>query len=402
MQSFDPRPVRTTAVQALLFLAGPGSFEGAQLLAARVGVAPVAPLLSASTHAVLQLVGGFLTLIFGFLAHGVPHLLGFDAEKALRARLPIRLVGVLLLVEAIAELAAWPSVALIARVLLVVDVLVLYGVLVRSRTPHARSFRRAPLPVLLCALASVPIGLGAWAWEGAGGPRGVASDLLLYGAVVPVILAMGFQMFASILQLEFPKENLFFVALVVWFVGAGVRVAARVEPALVGLHAPLLVIGALAWIVAMRGLRPRRGGLLLVSKPGLEMQASVLVGAASLVLGGALGALPRVGGGPLADDLARHMVAIGFVLVVTMAVTLRVLPRFCRGRPSSAPLALATLLAVALSLVLRAAALIDAFAVAAALSGLLAWIAVIIWALHLARGLKPAVGFSADSIRSGP
>ena len=47
-----------------------------KLLAARAGVAPFVPLLPASSHAVLQLVGGFLTLIFAFLAHGVPHLLG--------------------------------------------------------------------------------------------------------------------------------------------------------------------------------------------------------------------------------------------------------------------------------------------------------------------------------------
>ncbi len=389
MQPFDPRPVRTAAVQALLFLAGPGSFEGAQLLAARAGVAPLAPMLPASTHAVLQLVGGFLTLIFAFLAHGVPHLLGLDLGRSARARWAIRAIGALLLVDVAGELAASCAVVLCSRALLVAAAVAYLALLAAARLPRHHDLWRAPAPILLVALACVPIGLALWTWEATGGPSGLASDLLLFGAVVPVILSMGFQMFASLLQLDEPSDTVFFVALVAWLGGAALRVLARAVPAAGGLHAPLFVVGAVTWIVALRGLRKRRGGPVLRTRPSPDLVASVLVAASALIIGGTLGAWPRLGGPPLADDLARHVIALGFVLVVTMAVTLRVLPQFCRGRPSSVVLGLATLGAIVIALLLRAGELLEHAQTAVALSALVSWVAVIVWALHLGRGLLP-------------
>lgn len=393
MQAFDPRPVRTAAFQALFFLAGPGSVEGAQLLAARAGVAPLVPLLPASTHAVLQLLGGFLTLIFAFLAHGVPHLFGLDLERSARARWAIRAIGLLLLVDVAGELGGASALVLAARALLVVAALAFLGLLAAARLPRPHDFARAPVPVLLLALAFVPVGLMLWLWEALGGPSGLAGDLLLYGAAVPVVLSMGFQMFSSMLQLPSANDGLFFVALAAWLFGAGVRVLAHLESALVGLHAPLLLLGALLWLAALRGLRRRRDGPLLATQPPAFLPAHIGVAALTLVAGAALGGWPRLGGPALADDLARHLIAIGFALNVTMGVTLSVLPRFCRGRPSSSPWALFTLVAVVAALLLRASEVMDGAPALLGASALLSWFAVLSWALHLGRGLLP---FASD------
>lgn len=390
MQAFDPRPVRAAAIQALLFLAGPGSFEGAQLLAARAGAVPLLPLVPASTHAMLQLLGGFLTLIFAFLAHGEVHLLGLERAKSARARWPIRGLGLLLALELAGELAEARALVVAARVLLVVDVIALLGLLWAARLPRSYHRWRAPVPILMFALACVPLGAGMWVWEALGGPPGLASDLLLFGAVVPVMLSMAFQMFGSLLQLPEPDDALFFVALVAWLGGAALRVLARAVPEAVGLHAPLLVAGAMLWLVAMRGLRRRRDGRELATPPGRALKASAAVAVLCLLCGGALGGWPRLGGPPLADDLARHLVAIGFALVVAMAVTLRVLPSICRGRSASSALGLATLALVVAALLLRAAELAGPAPQAVALSALISWLAVVAWALHLGRGLLPA------------
>lgn len=388
MQAFDPRPVRAAAFQALFFLAGPGSLEGAQLLWARAGVAPLLPMLPASTHAVLQLVGGFLTLIFAFLAHGVPHLLGLDLEKSARARWAIRAVGALLVLETGAELAHAPALVLWARGLLVVAAIAFLGLLVAARLPRDHDFARAPVPALLLALALVPVGLLLWTWEARGGPAGLASDLLLYGCVVPVILSMGFQMFASMLRLPDGRGGIFFVAMLAWALGAAVRVLARVEPELLGLHAPLLLLGALLWLLAMNGLRRRQDGPVLPTPPSAFLRTHIVVAVATLALGSALGLWPRLAGPPLIDDLARHLIALGFVLHVTMGVTLSVLPRFCRGRPSSSAWAHATVAAAVLGLLLRAMEALEGSPPWASVSAGLSWLAVLSFALHLGRGLR--------------
>ncbi|MBI1945631.1 MAG: hypothetical protein HYS27_08040 [Deltaproteobacteria bacterium] len=391
MQAFDPRPIRAAALQALLFLAGPGSLEGAQLLAVRAGVAPLVPLVPASTHAMLQLLGGFLTLIFAFLAHGETHLLGLERDKTARARFAIHGVGVLLALDLVGELLGARALVIAARALLVVDVLAFLALLVAARAPRASDRWRAPIPILVTSLACVPLGAALWTWEALGGPSGLAADLLLYAAVVPVVLSMAFQMFGSLLQLPAPNDALFFVALVCWLGGAALRVLGRGLPEAVGLHAPFLVAGALLWLVAMRGLRRRADARAPAVTPSSDLKASAAVAIVCLAVGGALGAWPRLGGPALADDLARHLVAIGFALVVTMAVTLRVLPRICRGRTSSPALGLVALGAVVTALGLRAAELVGAPASATALSGVLSWLAVVLWALHLGRGLLLAV-----------
>lgn len=387
MPAYDPRPIRAAALQALFFLAGPGSLEGAQLLASRSGVAPLVPLLPASTHAVLQLVGGFLTLIFAFLTHGVPYLLGLDAARAARARWAIHGLGALLVVEAVAELAGSPDVVLVARALLLVAVLAVYALWAAARLPRPHDFVRAPLPVLLLALALVPVGLLMWTLEARGGPAGLASDLLLYGCVVPVILSMAFQMFSSMLRLPPGNGSLFFLALLAWMLGAAVRVVARVEPGLVGLHAPLLLAGAGLWVASLRGLRSRAAGTPLPPLPNPFLPAHIAVAVLGLLLGSALGLGPRLGGHPLVDDLARHLVALGFVLHVTMGVTLSVLPRFCRGPLSSTPWALATAALAVAGMMLRASESLDGPPALASASALLSWLAVLSWAGHLARGL---------------
>ncbi len=401
MQAFDPRPVRTAAFQALVFLAGPGSFEGAQLLAARAGVAPVLPLVPASTHAFLQLLGGFLTLIFAFLAHGTPHLFGLDLERTARARWAIRGVGLLLALELVGELTELRALVLGARALLVVDTAAFLLLLRAARLPRPHDHWRAPVPILVLALCLVPCGAALWVWEALGGPSGLGADLLLYGVVVPIILSMAFQMFGSLLQLPAPSDATFFVALVAWLGGAALRVLGRALPEAAGLHAPLLVVGAVLWLVAMRGLRRRRDGPVLATPPSPDLATSAVVAVLALVVGGALGAWPRLVGPPLADDLARHVIALGFALVVTMAVTLRVLPRFCRGRPSSVALALLTLGAVVGALGLRAGEVVDGGAHALAASALISWLAVLLWAAHLGRGLLPSrSGLRDDAVHT--
>ncbi len=394
MQAFDPRPIRAATFQALFFLAGPGSLEGAQLLAARAGVAPLVPLVPASTHAMLQLLGGFLTLIFAFLAHAETHVLGLERARSVRARWPIRGLGALLALDVVGELAQAHALVVAARALVVVDVLALLALLWAARMARPVNRWRAPVPILLCALACAPLGAALWCWEALGGPLGLASDLLLYGAVVPVILSMAFLMFGSLLQLPAPKDAVFIVALVAWLGGAALRVLARVAPVAVGLHAPFLCVGALLWLVAMRGLRRRRDRPELVAP--LELRASASVAALGLMAGAGLGAWPRLGGPPLADDLGRHLIAMGFALVVTMAVTLRVLPRICRGRTTSGAPTLVALAAVVAALGLRAGEVVGAGWHTAVASALISWLAVLVWALQLGAGLLPSRGGLRD------
>ncbi|OGQ11457.1 MAG: hypothetical protein A2138_07275 [Deltaproteobacteria bacterium RBG_16_71_12] len=75
---------------------------------------------------------------------------------------------------------------------------------------------------------------------------------------------------------------------------------------------------------------------------------------------------------------------------MTMAVTLRVLPRICRGRSSSAALGMVGLGGVVVALLLRAGELFAAGSSTVAVSALLTWLVVVVWALHLGHRLLPA------------
>jgi hypothetical protein len=213
---------------------------------------------------------------------------------------------------------------------------------------------------------------------------------MLFVVVVPVVLSMGFQMFSAMLQIEAGNRPLFVAALCTWLVGGAVVIAARVQPVPLSFAAPLLGVGAALWMASLHGLRRRRRGLMLETTAGLELRAYV-VAAAVFLLSSPLLWLASAWKPALAD-VARHMVAVGFVLCVTMGVTLRALPRFCRGRPSSPRLALWTLGALVLGVLLRGARAFDGAEVLVRASSVITALAVLVWAAHLARGLPEQRG----------
>lgn len=399
---FDPRPLRVAVTIAIFFLVVPGSGEGAALLwTFGQGVPPV-PLIAPSTHAMLQLAGGFMTLIWSFLALGVPHLLDLDMRRARRIVAPILVVAAGLAATFFAERAGHAPAVIAARSLGVVGALLGLAVLVAARVPR-RPWRRlvveAPLPGLVLALTLYPVGWGLYALEPSGMVRaGTGAEIVLFCVVVPVVMAMGWKMFSAMLQIEAGHAPSFFVGLGSWLCGGALIVVARVWPAThtaaLALAAPLLLLGAAAWLRSLRYLRRRSGGLVLVATAGPELRLHAIVAVVMLVgspfvfLAAALTSRPGL------LDVARHLVGVGFVLVVTMGVTLRALPRFCRGRPSSPGVGIATLALLVLGVVLRAGRGFPDVAGSAVLvrtSAVVTLAAVVVWGLHLLRGLwRPA------------
>lgn len=396
--TFDPRHLRIAALIAVFFIVAPGSLFGASMLWVLGGGTTVVPLVPSSTHALLQLAGGFMTLIWGFLAFGVPHLLGLDALRARRVLGGMILVATALVVDVVALLAGQMLLDTIARFVGVAGALAGTIAFARARARHAPlqthpTLRAMPVPFLAGALALYPLAWLGYALEPFGSvPTGAAGDAMLFLCVVPVVLSMGWKMFSAMLQLDAGNPARLAVALSSWLIGGGFVVLARWLPSLAAYAAPFLLVGALGWLVSLHGLRRRRGGLALMATAGPELRVHVVIGAAALVLSPILWMTGALTERFAFYDLARHTLALGFVLVITTGVTLRALPRFCRGRPSSPRFALVGLGVLMTGLLLRGGRVLDdAFGPELVrASAALTLAAVVLWGAHLVRGLREA------------
>ena len=86
-------PVRLSGFTALAVLLGPGSLMGLSMLLAHAGAGGFLPGALPRVHALLQCVGFFLVLIWGFLVHGLPGMLAADPQRTARMRIPMVLTG---------------------------------------------------------------------------------------------------------------------------------------------------------------------------------------------------------------------------------------------------------------------------------------------------------------------
>ncbi len=395
-ERFEPGPLRAAVLVAVLFLALPGSGEGAALLWTFAGGSSPVPLVAPATHGMLQLGGGFMILIQAFLALGVPHLLGLNARRARAIVVPIAVIAAGLCVTVAAEITGNAYAVVVGRALCLAGAVLGAGVFLVAHE-RGRGLRALPVPVLIFALCVQPGGWLLFLLEATGHlPSGVSGEVLLMLVVVPVVMGMGWKMFSAMLQLEPAKAATFVVAIVCWIAGALLDVGARLGPVsfcatrtarVAG--AALLFTGAVAWLLSVHGLRRRRGRLMLQTAAGPELRWAVATAAACLCVAPLVSLVAALTDRLVLVDVARHLIAIGFVLCTTMGVTLRALPRFCRGRESSSPLALVTLALVVLGLALRFARVLPGGEPLVRAAALLMLAGVVLWGGHLMRGLVP-------------
>lgn len=388
-------PIRMSGLLALLMLIFPGSIQGVLLLLTHAGAAHGLPLVPPQTHAMLQLCGFFMVLIWGFLTHALPGMLGASDLLTHHIRIPVLLLAL--------DVAALWLVQLMGGELLLVHTVYAAGFLVVTGgtallllavARALRSWRARPFPFLIIPLALFPV---TWAllWMRAGGVDlpFLPSELLLNGVVVPVILTMSYRMFAPMMGLQLPHPRVFDAAALAWSVGVVMRMASSLHPALPWVSSVFTLVAAAAFVSSLRvfdrsrhddgsrGAGPHRavhayvvaGSIFLVASPLVELCA------ASGILGGL---------GFYWGDVARHFIGVGFALLVVMGITQRVLPNMVRGRAPSLPWMWLNLAIVVSGLGLRLGEpfLPGMSSVVMASAGLL-YLGVLSFGAHLFRGL---------------
>jgi hypothetical protein len=175
-----------------------------------------------------------------------------------------------------------------------------------------------------------------------------------------------------------------------WFYGLGAALAAAGEWAGDGRAArlgELTVLGSVAALLIAGGVLRQAGGMLpMVSRSDEESRIFHLAVAslAAAVVGAAAGVAIALSGGeaPLLTDAVRHLVAVGFLTGVVIAMTFRLIP-VLEGRTLPWPrLRAVALWALAAGVALRSAETLLGFgwvwmAPAVALSGIFIWAALV-------------------------
>ena len=175
-----------------------------------------------------------------------------------------------------------------------------------------------------------------------------------------------------------------------WLLGLGAALAAAGEWAGVGRAArlgELVVLGSVAAMLIAAGVLKQAGGMLPMVSRSAEESRIFRLGVASLgaaVVGATAGVAIGWGGGEahLLTDAVRHLVAVGFLTAVAIAMTFRLIP-VLEGRALPWPrLRAVALWALAAGVVLRSAETLLGLgwvwmAPAVALSGLFVWVAIL-------------------------
>jgi hypothetical protein len=335
-------PVRLSGIAALFFLLGPGTFHGFLHLLAYAGYDSNLVQVKSSVHALLQLIGFFYLVIWGFLTNS--HAKGHAKRPWLRdLRIPMALTaGGLLLVWLQAGWSMGHVHAGYALLTLGVFGGTALSVLATFRTKP--TWRARPFPLLLAGLWVPPFAaILAWA-DALGANLGkLSGDLLLFGGIVPIILAMGYRMFASLTGFRHPHDRIFDLASVIWLAGVALR-----SSHIVGLAGPLwlpsamLMLAALLFVISLRAFEPIRPNPI-PREPELADHAvtwhvraglGFLLAATLLDLTGEV----SIWTSPyFVTDAARHLLAIGFALLTVMGLTQRMYPTLLRGKRSSGP-----------------------------------------------------------------
>lgn len=385
-------PIRLSGLLGLALLAVPGSLAGFTLLLAYAGQPLPIPAVPAAMHARLQLLGFFLMLIWGFLVHGLPGMLGADPTKTRHVRWWMLLLAAGLALQWAAVFLAWGSAAEAAgRLATGGAVLGGSAVLVLAALRGTHDWKEMPFPILVVSLAMPPVALGLYE-AGAGA---AASWVLVRGAIVPILVAMGFRLFSAMARLPYPREGAFAISAAAWALAAlagALPVPELAEPvALVSLAA------AGGFIFSLGVWEPRRRIAIDRGQPAADFSvvAHIRIAFGFAVIGLALDAALALGllGGAAYywNDVARHAVTIGFALLIVMGFTQRIFPTFLRGKPASAGWMNVNLVLVTLGVLLRTgeAFLPEAAGVVSA-SAYLTYAGIASYAAHMLRGMLVA------------
>jgi hypothetical protein len=388
-QRWLTHPVRLSGFTALALLVGPGSLAGLSMLLAHAGYGGFLPPVSPRVHAMLQCVGYFVVLIWGFLVHGLPGMLSADSRRTVRMRLPIVATG--LSAAAVYGSEAFGAGRAAAWLALAVSTAAGSYIMLDAALRAKLSWIERPFPMLVFPLAMPPFAVAFAYGRPQGTPAaGDGSDYLLFGCIVPVIIAMGYRMFPSMVGLKFPRERAFDASALLWFAGVLLRVVAPESP----WSNVILLMAALGFADSQRVFAPRRTASAL---PPVDaaMLAYVRTGYALLVLAplvATLAAAGLLGGvGYYWADAARHLVSIGFALLVVMGITQRVLPIYLRGRRASPGVMWLVWGLVTAGVLLRLAeGYLPGTGAATAAAGGLLYAGVVVYVLHVLRGMVVA------------
>ncbi len=392
------RPVRVGALLFLVVLTLLGSAQGAAMLWVRAGWPGGFTVVAPSTHGMVQ-VGAFFLLILGFLTHVLPGMTGQRGEVK-GALVPLWVMAAGLVASTLTELLALGQGAAVgARLVVVAGLLGAALALGRTVAGGKLPVDQPGFPWLLLGVAGFGVCSLVWVMEAAGLlVRPVAAALALPTTVTVVILGMGYRMFTAMLHLGAPRASRFVPGMVAWWLGGVANATVGPTPWADG----LMLLGAVLVVWAL-GFHHRKNALQagLMRAPTFRvLQVQIVTGAVALVASPAVALLGPWTNNPWAmRDVSRHLLAMGFCLNVAMAITQHVLPRMTAGRMCSPRVMALGAAVLGVGLLLRAVAVVaPGMPQWMAWSGVVSWLAVVVYAVHLGRAI--AVPVHLDDARA--
>ncbi len=347
-------------------------------------------------HANLQIVGFFGTLIVGVAHHLFARFTGRQTARSALTRPLLVLLAAAVALRIAGTWADLPGSVLLGAALQALAFLLFAVWVWRTLDPEPLTALRRHLTVstgwvAAACLYETVLRVRALGDEFSIPPldamRTVHSVALLGGVigwVMGVLLRAG--------PMFMPRWNVppAFARALPWMLGPGVALAAAGEWAgddRVARLGELAVLGSVAAVLIAGGVLRRAGRMLpMVARTAEESRIFRLAVAslAAAVVGAAAGVALAWGGvGPdLLTDAVRHLVAVGFLTAVAIAMTFRLIP-VLEGRALPWPrLRVVSLWALAAGVVLRSAEILLGtgwgwMAPAVALSGLFVWAAVL-------------------------
>jgi hypothetical protein len=347
-------------------------------------------------HASLQIFGFFGALIVGVAQHLFAR---FTGRVTARSAVTYPVLALLLAALALRVAGTWggvPAAVLAGAALQALAFLVFAGWVWRSLDlPPLGSLRRqlavssgwiaaACLCETFLRLRAVNAGLAVPPLDSM---RAVHS-MALYGGVIGWV--SGVLLRAGPMFLPRWNVSVALTSALPWMLGLGTALAAAGEFAGDGRAArlgELLVLGSVAAMLIAGGVLRRAGGMLPVvsrSAPESRIFRLAVASLGAAVVGAAAGVGTAWGGveAHLLTDAVRHLIAVGFLTAVAIAMTFRLIP-VLEGRALPWPrLRAVALWALAAGVVLRSAETLLGLglgwmAPAVALSGLFVWAAVL-------------------------
>ncbi len=396
----EPPVYRPFAVLALAATLTGGIPLGVWLLAwLYLGVAAV-PAEWILLHAHLQIFGFFATLIMGVAQHLLPR---FTGRQVSRSPFMLWLLGLQaagFVLRIIGTAASMPSPVLVASLLQAVAFLLFASWVWRMLDPRPLAFLRWHLTTSTVWLAGA-CALEAWLrWDAlasglplpAGGALRVVHLMGLFGGVLGWVLGVLLRAGPMLLARWRAPVRAARVLPCVLALGVGVAAwgevgarSAAVGVALARLGEVIVLAGAASLMVLGGALKPARGALPMVARGPEEsriFRVAMLSGGAAAI--GSAAAVPAAWAGldvRLLTDTVRHLVTVGVLTSVVVAMAFRLIP-VLEGRALPWPrLRQVALWSLAAGVIVRSAeVLVGAGWLApapwVALSGILVWIAV--------------------------